>query len=70
MFWFVFLSPGEPGYLLPRETPPSRTGAAGDAGVPAPGRAAGGAGGPSPSRPAEVALLCAAAARQGRGSAA
>lgn len=73
MFWFVFLSPGEPGYLLPRETPPSRTGAAGDAGVPAPARAAGGAGGaagPSPSRPAEVALLSAAAARQGRGSAA
>lgn len=72
MFWFVFLFPGKPGYLLSRETPPSRTGVGGCRGAGAqPSRGgAGGAAGPSPPWPAEMALLSVAAARQGRGSAA
>lgn len=73
MFWFVFLFPGKPGCLLPRETPPSSTGVGGMPGCrrPAePRRGAGGAAGPSPPWPAEVAPSPAAAARQGRGSAA
>ena len=72
MFWFVFLFPGKPGYLLPWETPPSRTRVAGMPGCRRPAEPRGvreALPAPSP-RPAEVALLSAAATRQGRGSAA
>lgn len=65
--------PGETWMSTAAGDPSQQHRGGGNAGVPATGRAAGSAGGaagPSLLWPAEVALLSAAAARQGRGSAA
>lgn len=72
MFWFVFIFPGKPGCLLPRETPPSR---AAVLGMPACRRSAesrecGRRRRPLSAPAAEVAPLPAAVSTQGWGSAA